>query len=479
MRASTGRRATRTVCSCVFLTGCVKIKLLAASSATERIASPVTTTTDSRSPERRHHAIAKLGVNIYGATSRWWEGQQSVGLGVADLSKIGLSPAFSQAPLLPLVYAGQYAQQGTSYSSFQRYVRYVSTGAINLTREIHAHTLKFGFNYDVNLINIRQDAPANFSFANSQTSCDPGPDPGSPCAVNLNTTSTGNPIASMLIGVGSGGGTNFNMDPAMSQHSFGLYLQDNWRATPRLTIYAGLRYENQRPATERHNRVAYFDPNAVNSLSQAYGSTVKGAFEFAGVDGRSRSEWEPDNLNFSPRLGFAYQLSPRLTARAGSGIFYTPTSAMLGYDGGGQSPGYTSQTPWVPTVNNQGYIPGNLVSNPFPNGLVKPTGNAAGDQTLIGIGVGTNVAQGAPPRGRTLPVERRPAVSGLGSLGRGDRVHRCSRTQTVVWQSQSRLLINCQPQTCHWARRSTTRCPTPITGDHGSEQFPEWIDGLV
>ncbi len=47
--------------------------------------------------------------NIYGATSRWWEGQQSVGLGVADLSKIGLSPAFSQAPLLPLVSAGQYA----------------------------------------------------------------------------------------------------------------------------------------------------------------------------------------------------------------------------------------------------------------------------------------------------------------------------------------------------------------------------------
>ena len=338
-------------------------------------------------------------VNIYGASSRWWEGQQSVGLGVADLSKIGLSPSFSQAPLLPLVYAGQYSQQGTSYSSYQRYVRYVSTGAINLTREIHAHTLKFGFNYDVNLINIRQDAPANFSFANSQTSCDPGPDPNGPCEVNLNTTSTGNPIASMLIGVGSGGGTNFNMDPAMSQHSFGLYVQDNWRATPKLTIYAGLRYENQRPATERHNRVAYFDPKAINSLSQAYGSTVKGAFEFAGVDGRSRSEWEPDNLNFSPRLGFAYQLSPKLTARAGSGIFYTPTSAMLGYDGGGQSPGYTSQTPWVSTVNNQGYIPGNLVSNPFPNGLVKPTGNAAGDQTLIGIGVGQMWLKGPHPVG--------------------------------------------------------------------------------
>ena len=338
-------------------------------------------------------------IDTYGATSRWWEGQQSVGLGVADLSTIGLSRSYSQAPLLPLVSAGQYAGQGTQSSSFQRYVRYTSTGMINVTRELHAHTLKFGFNYDVGMINIRQDAPANFNFANSQTSCDAGPTSTGPCQVALNTTSSGNPIASMLLGVGSGGGTNFNMDPAMSQHSIGVYLQDNWRATPNLTIYAGLRYENQRPATERHDRVAYFDPTAVNSLSTAYGSTVNGAFEFAGVDGRSRSEWEPDNLNFSPRLGLAYKFASKWVARVGSGIFYTPTSAMLGYDGGGQSPGYTSQTPWVSTQNNQGYIPGALVSNPFPGGLVAPTGNSAGDQTLIGIGAGQVWLKGPHPVG--------------------------------------------------------------------------------
>ena len=338
-------------------------------------------------------------IDTYGATSRWWEGQQSVGLGVADLSTIGLSRSYSQAPLLPLVSAGQYAGQGTQSSSFQRYVRYTSTGMINVTRELHAHTLKFGFNYDVGMINIRQDAPANFNFANSQTSCDAGPTSTGPCQVALNTTSSGNPIASMLLGVGSGGGTNFNMDPAMSQHSIGVYLQDNWRATPNLTVYAGLRYENQRPATERHNRVAYFDPTAVNSLSTAYGSTVNGAFEFAGVDGRSRSEWEPDNLNLSPRLGLAYKFASKWVARVGSGIFYTPTSAMLGYDGGGQSPGYTSQTPWVSTQNNQGYIPGALVSNPFPGGLVAPTGNSAGDQTLIGIGAGQVWLKGPHPVG--------------------------------------------------------------------------------
>ena len=338
-------------------------------------------------------------IDIYGATSRWWEGQQSVGYGVADLTAVGLTNGLSQAPVLPLVSAGQYSGQGTSYSTFQRYVRYTSTGMINISREIHAQTLKFGFNYDVGMINIRQDAPANFNFANDQTACDPGPTPGSPCQATIGTTSSGNPIASMLIGVGSGGGTNFNMDPAMSQHSFGLYVQDNWRATRNLTVYAGLRYENQRPATERHNRVAYFDPTALNSLSAAYGSPVLGAFEFAGVDGRSRSEWQPDNLNFSPRVGLAYKLSQKWVVRAGGGIFFTPTSAMLGYDGGGQSPGYTSQTPWVSTQGLQGFVPANLVSNPFPNGLAQPTGNAAGDQTLVGIGAGQIWLKGPHPVG--------------------------------------------------------------------------------
>lgn len=338
-------------------------------------------------------------IDTYGAFSHWWEGQTAVGYGVADLSKIGLSRGLSQAPLLPLVYAGQYSQLGSSYSSYQRYIRYLSTGTINVTKEWGQHTLKFGFNYDVNMINIRQDAPINFDFANDQTACDPGPVAGDPCQVKLGTSASGNPMASMLLGVGSGGSATFNMDPAMSEHTFGMYIQDNWRATSRLTVYAGLRYSNQRPATERHNRVAYFDPKAVNSLSQAFGSIVMGAFEYAGVDGRGRSEWEPDNLNFAPRLGLAYQVTDKLVGRIGSGFFYEPTSAMIGFDDGGQSPGYTAYTPWLATQNGQGYVPANLVSDPFPNGETQPVGNSLGDQTLVGIGAGQIWVKGPHPVG--------------------------------------------------------------------------------
>jgi hypothetical protein len=145
--------------------------------------------------------------------------------------------------------------------------------------------------------------------------------------------------------------------------------------------------------------LAYFDPNAVNPISGAFGSPLPGAFEYAGVDGRGRFAWEPDNLNFAPRLGLAYQVTDRLVARAGSGIFYGPASAMIGYDNPGQFPGYTSQTNWIGTQNGSGYIPSNLVSNPFPNGLNQPTGNSEGASTLVGYGAGQIWPKGPHPIG--------------------------------------------------------------------------------
>jgi hypothetical protein len=334
--------------------------------------------------------------DIYGAYTRWWEGQTSIGYGVADASKIGLSPSYFQAPLLPLVNTANYMTLGSTYSSFDRYVRTLSTGIVNVTKEVGRHAVKFGFNFDVGMINNRQDSPGGFNFDRSLTSCDP--QPSGPCkASNNGSDLTGNGIASMLLGVGNGG-SSINMDPAMSQHTFGVYAQDQWRVTSRLTLTAGLRYENQRPATERHNRLAYFDPNVENPLSAAYGSPLRGAFEFAGVGGRGRFAWEPDNKDFGPRAGIAYRISDRIVARAGAGFFFAPTSAMLSFDQPGQFPGFSSQTNWVGT-NGSGYVPTTTVDNPFPHGLSQPTGSALGAMTYVGDGASQIWAKGPHPVG--------------------------------------------------------------------------------
>jgi len=330
-------------------------------------------------------------IDAYGAYSRWLEGQTLVGFGSGDASSIGLDKNLFQVPLPPVVNATNYTGMGNPYSSFDRYVRYLSTGLVNVTHQLQRHTIKFGANYDVTMINHREDAPGTFNFSGAMTTCSPHlkqdgtPDPGAACEAQLNPGSgSGNAIADMLLGTGSGQ-TQTSMDPAFSMHTIGMYIQDDWRITTRLTLSAGLRYENQRPATERHNRIAQFNPNAINPISSALGKPLTGAFEYMGVNGVGRDAWDDDNTNFGPRVGAAFRLSDKLMARIGTGIFYGPSSAMLSFDDGGQSPGYTAQTNWIGTKDG-GYVPNNLVSNPFPNGLNQPTGNSLGGMTLVGDG---------------------------------------------------------------------------------------------
>jgi hypothetical protein len=326
-------------------------------------------------------------IDAYAAVGHWHEEQTSIGYGQATASTIGLSPSLFQAPLLPLVGAEVYAALGSTYSSYNRYVRSNFTAIGNVTKEFARHTLKFGMNYDIQFMNNRQDSPGSLNFGRAFTACDAPPAAGdTACGAvqeGSGSETSGNAMASMLLGTGSGG-SYINMDPAMSLHSFGLYVQDQWRVTPRLTVTAGLRYENQRPATERYNRLDYFDPTAVNPISTAVGSTLHGAFEYA--NGSNRYAWQPDNRNFAPRVGIAYKITDKLVGRVGAGILYAPASAMISYDSPGEFLGFTSTTGWVGSVDGEGYVPTNLVNNPFPSGLTQPVGNSLGALTQVGNG---------------------------------------------------------------------------------------------
>jgi Carboxypeptidase regulatory-like domain/TonB-dependent Receptor Plug Domain len=90
-----------------------------------------------------------------------------------------------------------------------------------------------------------------------------------------------------------------------------LYVQDNWRVTPRLTLNMGLRDDFVTPWVERANRLAGFVPMNGGTLVPVgtppyYGNTI--------TDGRY--------TNFGPRFGFAYSLNAKTVIRGGAGIFY-------------------------------------------------------------------------------------------------------------------------------------------------------------
>ncbi|MGI4755646.1 MAG: carboxypeptidase regulatory-like domain-containing protein [Janthinobacterium lividum] len=90
-----------------------------------------------------------------------------------------------------------------------------------------------------------------------------------------------------------------------------MYVQDDIKVTPNLTINAGLRYEIVTPQWERDNKLANFDP-ATKTLVQARNGSIA-----------DRAQVNTPTNNVGPRLGFAYQMSPKTVMRGGYGIGYT------------------------------------------------------------------------------------------------------------------------------------------------------------
>jgi hypothetical protein len=108
------------------------------------------------------------------------------------------------------------------------------------------------------------------------------------------------------------------------QHTVEGYVQDDWKATPKLTLNLGLRYELAMPWYEIHNDFSDFilDPGP------AYGLLVTAPD--ASQYGLRNSFANPDTKNFAPRVGLAYQLSPKTVVRSGFGVFYGRTDENLG-----------------------------------------------------------------------------------------------------------------------------------------------------
>jgi len=111
-----------------------------------------------------------------------------------------------------------------------------------------------------------------------------------------------------------------NVDPAFSQKYFAMYSQNDWRASSKLTVNLGLRWEVQPGPTERFDRMSSWDFDAQSS----FGTT--GAIAFPGVDGYSRNLWDTAYDNWGPRVGAAYQWNDKTVVRGGFGITYLPTN---------------------------------------------------------------------------------------------------------------------------------------------------------
>ncbi len=315
-----------------------------------------------------------LVLSVLLSASRWVEEQISPALGKLTPASVGLDPKQYDAPLVPGFSIGGFAGIGPFFNQKVRsFPRYTNTLQVEATKEIGRHSVQFGWIGEPDYVNNVDRFSGNFSFGRGFTS---GP------VAATDSSSTGNALASLLLGTTSSGSTTFNADLASKLAYYGFYGQDTWRKTSRLTLIFGLRYELQPGATERYNRLANFNPNVNNPLGPQVGLPLKGGLQYAGA-GR-RSAWDTHYKNFAPRFGLAYKWTDKLVVRAGFGIFFVPASSLFTFDQPGEFAGFSTSTDMVTSVGGGGLIPQDLLRNPFPGGLTQPTGSSAGLLTFVG-----------------------------------------------------------------------------------------------
>ena len=257
----------------------------------------------------------------------------------------------------------------------------------SITKVFGRHEVAAGFEYQKKYMNTGQPpAPAgSYAFDNTATS-------------STTFAGDGSDFASFLIGMGSYPGSevgNFSKDlfAAESSPYYGAFVQDAFHVTPALTLNLGLRWDIFGGRNERHNRLEYFDPTLQYS---ANGLGLTGGEVFASSN--ARSPFTTNLTNFGPRAAFAYQARPNFVLRGGAGIYYGPSTEMVGGPAL-DSDGFSSNTTWNATQYNAdgNTVLVNPLSNPFPNGVVQPTGSTLGPATNIGVGLET-----LPRSNRTL-----------------------------------------------------------------------------
>jgi len=191
---------------------------------------------------------------------------------------------------------------------------------------------------------------------------------------------TGDEFATFLLGypTPTTSRVDYLIDPASQAHYYAFFVQDDFKLHRRVTLNLGMRWDYERPYAERYNRMvrgfAFDQPSPI--ATRVPSLNLRGGLLFAGSEGESRLSFSPDKNNFQPRIGIAVQLGPKWVMRGGYGLSY------LG--GGAPQPftGFSTTTPVLASLEVG--MPYANMTNPFPDGVLKPEGSRNGLATLLG-----------------------------------------------------------------------------------------------
>jgi hypothetical protein len=199
------------------------------------------------------------------------------------------------------------------------------------------HAMKYGFSYNRYTKNqqLQADAAGDYAFGQNQSG-------------NGSGGTSGDPFISQLLGLS----TQFSQPQSMAIRHYvnqttSAYVNDNWKASSRLSLQIGLRYDALPHAWERNNAIENFEPSTYINSAVIWSTTTAGAIDptspgvqtppgFGGASyylngmvqpgfsGIPRGIVTNDYNTWQPRIGFSYDLTGtgKTVLRGGFGTFY-------------------------------------------------------------------------------------------------------------------------------------------------------------
>jgi hypothetical protein len=238
---------------------------------------------------------ARIGVNRYGNNLANGDPRNASEFGIPNGTTANGIPSISFAQ------GGLAALGGLSW--YNREQNELTTYAADSINVLHAaHSMKFGVDFSRYQFNTRgaDNQRGSLFFDGTRNGLIP----------RTATNALANVLADLLLGLPSQASITIGQfGRGYRQGVYGLFAQDKWRATRRLTLDYGIRYEYGAPWTEVNGKLATFVPGI-------------------GIQTPATAGWiglyRPDRNNFAPRAGFAYDVrgDSRTVIRSGFGMLY-------------------------------------------------------------------------------------------------------------------------------------------------------------
>ncbi|PWU02362.1 MAG: hypothetical protein C5B51_20940 [Terriglobia bacterium] len=244
-----------------------------------------------------------------------------------DQSTLGWGSNFSASQLFPqIVFGGDNARGGFTYTTsvfapYEYFKDIKTTSNASLTWVRGNHTIKFGGEglFEGFPTHTYSRAHGVFTLSANQTANTWQDGKGT-------NASTGFAYASFFLGLNGALNDGGQAVMRLGNHAFAGYIQDTWKVTRRFTLDFGLRYDYVTLLREEYGRmssVGYSTPNPVAGNRPGmviYEATCHCTFNH-------NYPWA-----LGPRLGIAYQITPKTVLRMGAGLAYgtAPNQANLG-----------------------------------------------------------------------------------------------------------------------------------------------------